>query len=217
MRLAGAQKQAKPTRGPKKSDPGSIVEYRAGPEVADENSSIPTPCPSVTDIVERQLNSDDAQSIFPCPVADSHFILLSDMTACAAMAVIAQRLQLDCQPQPGFNIKALADDLPSPIAPTSLQLRVPHLPYVDMLPWSSIRDRLLRSISTINQDEFMTDMRIGSLKVWGTVPWDPIGWEISEDFANKWWFLVDEGIIQTTNFWRSQRGETPLILPLLAP
>jgi hypothetical protein len=118
------------------------------------------------------------------------------MTACAALAVIAERLQLDCNLQPGFNIKALPDDLPSSIAPTSLQRSVPHLSYLDMLPWASIRDRLLASITTINQA-------------------DPIGWEVSEEFAKKWWFLVDEGVIQTTNFWRSQRGEKPLRSPLV--
>jgi hypothetical protein len=118
------------------------------------------------------------------------------MTACAALAVIAQRLQLDCQFLPGFHIKALTDDLPPPIAPTSLQKSIPHRSYLDMLPWASLRDRLLRSISAINEDEFMSDMRVGSLRVWGSVPWDPTGWEIGEDFARKWWFLMDDGIFR---------------------
>jgi len=50
------------------------------------------------------------------------------------------------------------------------------------------------------------------IKVWGASSWDPIGWEISPGFAKKWWFLIDDGILQTANFWRSQRGEEPLPL-----
>lgn len=151
----------------------------------------------------------------PGPMVDSHFIVLTDMTACAALAVIAQRLDLDCQLNPGFHIKALAECLPSSIAPTQLQKSVPHRSYLDMLPWASLRDRLLKSISAINEEEFMLDMRVGHLKIWGSVPWEPMGWEVGEDFAKRWWFLMDDGIIRTTNFWRSQRGERPLSLALL--
>ncbi|XEU96029.1 hypothetical protein FSHL1_001314 [Fusarium sambucinum] len=112
------------------------------------------------------------------PLADSHFIILADMTACAALAVIAQCLDLDCQPRPGFHIKAMVINLPSAIAPTDLQNLVPHKPYLDMLPWASLRDKLLKSVSVINEDEFMADMRSGSLMVWGQLPWDPMGWEM---------------------------------------
>lgn len=215
MRLAGAQKKPRHCCGPQKAVESSAVASDAGLQVVNTPSATQAPCTFVTDMMQLRLDIADAQAMFPGPVADNHFIVMSDMTACAALAVIAQRLQLDCQPLPGFHIKALAHELPSAIAPTSLQKSVPHLSYLDMLPWATIRDRLLQSITTINQAEFMTDMRIGSLRVWGTVPWDPIGWEISEDFAKKWWFLVDDGIIQTTNFWRSQRGEKPLALPML--
>lgn len=146
------------------------------------------------------------------PLVDSHFIILSDMTACAALAIIAQCLDLDCQSRPGFHIQASIVSLPSAIVPTQLQTIVPHKPYLDMLPWASLRDRLLKSVSVISEEEFMTDMRSGSLRVWGNVPWDPMGWEVSEEFARRWWFLIDGGIVRTSNFWRAQRGETPLAL-----
>ncbi|KAG8666700.1 hypothetical protein FPOAC2_11818 [Fusarium poae] len=167
---------------------------------------------------KAQLSTHDPSSaatvdIFgSSPLSDSHFIILTDMTACAALAVIAQCLDLDCQPQPGFHIKAMAIHLPSAIAPTDLQKVVPHRPYLDMLPWASLRDKLLKSMSVINEDEFMSDMRSGNLKVWGQLPWDPMGWEVSENFARRWWFLMDGGIVRTSNFWRAQRGEPPLTL-----
>ncbi|KAH8177885.1 hypothetical protein LIA77_02967 [Sarocladium implicatum] len=222
MRLAGEQKQPRLPCRTQATAPAPVAESNAGLELVKAQSSVSSPGVSDndtgtdTDLVQLQLWAASARHVFSSePAVDSHFLVLTDMTACAALAVIAERLQLDCNLQPGFNIKALPDDLPSSIAPTSLQRSVPHLSYLDMLPWASIRDRLLASITTINQAEFMTDMRMGSLKVWGRIPWDPIGWEVSEEFAKKWWFLVDEGVIQTTNFWRSQRGEKPLRSPLV--
>jgi hypothetical protein len=79
----------------------------------------------------------------------------------------------------GFNICALASNLPPPIAPTLQQQIVPHAPYVDMLPWSSLRDRTLNSPTAINESEFVLDM--AELKVWGSTPWDPMGWEVGPE------------------------------------
>lgn len=157
----------------------------------------------------------DTQHMPQAPMTDTHFLVLSDMTSSAAMVAIAQCLNLDCQVKPGFHIRAPLNKIPCGIAPTQLQKSVAHPSYLDMLPWASLRDRLIKSLPTINQGEFTHDLQIGSLRVWGAVPWDTMGWEVTEDFAKRWWFLMDGGIIQTTNFWRSQRGEMPLSLELL--
>jgi hypothetical protein len=44
-----------------------------------------------------------------------------------------------------------------------------------------------------------------------------MSWEIDETFARKWWFLMDETVLASTNFWRAQRGDIPLILAQLMP
>ena len=41
---------------------------------------------------------------------------------------------------------------------------------------------------------------------------DPIGWEVTAEFAEKWWFLLDDTILRGSNFWRSQRGEQALVI-----
>lgn len=76
-----------------------------------------------------------------------------------------------------------------------------------MLPWASVRDKLLRCVNTINEVEFVVDMVSSDLRIWGKRPWDPRGWEVGPNFARKWWFLMDDEILETSNFWRSQRGE----------
>jgi hypothetical protein len=145
---------------------------------------------------------------------DNHFIIMHGMTASAAFFSIAAILDLNCsRPQDvGFNIGSLTHPPPPPVAPTLKQQVVPHRPYVDMLPWSSVRDRMLNSITAINEAEFLADMGSGELKVWGNVSWDPMAWEVGPEFARKWWFLMDEGIMHTANFWRGQRGEEALML-----
>ena len=48
------------------------------------------------------------------------------------------------------------------------------------------------------------------MKVWGSTPWEEGAWEISERFAVKWWFLMGEEVLRSTNLWRSMRGQARL-------
>ena len=146
------------------------------------------------------------------PASDNHFIVMPRVTAYAAFMCIAEVLKLACMQETGFNIGAPSNTLPSPIAPTLQQQMVPYRPYVDMLPWSSLRDRILNSPMAINEAEFIQDMGSGDLKIWGPTPWEPMAWEVGPEYARKWWFLMDDGILGTANFWRSQRGEEALVL-----
>ncbi|KIL87198.1 hypothetical protein FAVG1_09753 [Fusarium avenaceum] len=107
----------------------------------------------------------DTQYMPQAPMADTHFLVLSDMTSSAAMVAIAQCLNLDCQVKPGFHIRAPVNNIPCGIAPTQLQKSVAHPSYLDMLPWASLRDRLIKSLPTINQGEFTHDLQIGSLRI----------------------------------------------------
>jgi hypothetical protein len=143
---------------------------------------------------------------------DTHFIVIHSMTTYSAYCKIAGILEMTCLNEPAFHINALGPTLPPALAPTSQQLIIPHKPYVDMMPWASLRNRLLDSLVSINEEEFTKDMTSSDLKVWGNVPWDPMSWEVGPEFAKKWWFLVDEGIIDRSNFWRAQRGEVPVVL-----
>ncbi|KAF5692252.1 alcohol dehydrogenase [Fusarium denticulatum] len=157
-RLAGKQKQA--AQYEVNEATGALVRRDAGSspgQSSTEGSSM-----AVTEMFDASLFHTQYTS--GQPTMDSHYLILTDLTAATALAVIAQRLDLECRPLPGFNIKALTDSLPSAIAPTQLQKSVPHLSYLDMLPWASLRDKLLKSLSIINEEEFARDMQYGSLK-----------------------------------------------------
>jgi hypothetical protein len=146
------------------------------------------------------------------PALDNHFMFMHDMTSWAAFIRIAEVLEIACGQSSGFNICASKSALPPSLVPTSQQQVVPHKAYVDMLPWPSMRDRVLNSLSAINELEFVQDMSMGQIKVWGSMPWDPMAWELSPEFVRKWWFLVDEGMLRASNFWRGQRGEAALTI-----
>lgn len=148
--------------------------------------------------------------------ADNHFIIMHPMTPLAAFAGIAAILQLECtKEENGFNIGTSPGNLPPNMVPTLQQLIIPHRAYIDMLPSPHFRDRLLNSASVINEPELIHDMMSGSVRIWGKVPWDPIGWEVDARIAVKWSFLMDDDIVKRTNFWRRQRDEEDLPMPSL--
>ncbi|KAF2003775.1 NAD(P)-binding protein [Amniculicola lignicola CBS 123094] len=161
-------------------------------EQSDQVVSVPAPQP-FANISMEMIPPADALSVgfqglmSMDPTVDSHFIVMHNMTTHAAFDCIARILELACKQDTGFNIRALPCTLPPSIAPTLKQQIVPHQPYVDMLPWSSLRDRILNSPTAINEMELLMDM--DSLRVWGSTPWDPMGWEVPADFVKKWWFL----------------------------
>lgn len=144
------------------------------------------------------------------PTRDTHFLVLHRMTTLAAFNCIADLLKLACADGTGFSIRSLPSTLPPAIAPTVHQQIVPHQPYIDMLPWASLRDRVLKSSMVSDELDLLRDLE--GLEVWGLTPWDPMGWEVGPEFVTKWWFLIDDQILRATNFWRRQRGEEALVL-----
>ncbi|KAJ5201025.1 hypothetical protein N7449_005828 [Penicillium cf. viridicatum] len=114
----------------------------------------------------------------------------------------------------------LIDSLPPSLQPTIFQLTIPHHPWIDLLPVPELRDNILRrSADSYDAAQLCRDMRgfqqvaggRGGVAVWGQ-SWDPHGWEISPEFAQKWPWVVQgcQSLLESTNYWRSTRGEPPL-------
>ncbi|KIW03649.1 uncharacterized protein PV09_04972 [Verruconis gallopava] len=144
------------------------------------------------------------------PLSDTNFIILHNMNSMNAFRRIAILLEIKCSYEPGFHFRAPIEKLPPNLAYTIQQQLVPHKTYVDYIPWPSLRDNILSSIAVINEDELVKDL--SEMKIWGTMPWDPMSWEVTAKFVKKWWFLIDESVLRSTNFWRAQRGEDPLTM-----
>ncbi|PYH34737.1 bZIP transcription factor [Aspergillus neoniger CBS 115656] len=110
--------------------------------------------------------------------------------------------------------------IPHSLRPTALQRATPHHPWLDVFPFPSMRDNLIRAGDDLDDDELCHDLTASwdtrssnaTLLVWGT-PWDPGNWEVTEDFAKKWEVFLRgcPEILRSTNSWRARRGEKPLI------
>jgi hypothetical protein len=129
--------------------------------------------------------------------------------------VIPSRLSRDDQCQ---RIRRLRN-APN-IHPTKLQLNVPHSLFIDVLPWPSVRDRLIHLTTSGVLDMHTVKMDLvgklfgctgagNTLVIHGDDPLDEESWEMSEYFLQKYHPYVhfERKIIRRTNFWRRHRGE----------
>lgn len=168
--------------------------------------------------------------ILGCPTAD-HLLTLSKVNVFRAFGAIMSTLGMAPGPdwmhddalspfvtlQPGVTEDTA---LPVSLRPTQLQKTLSHHPWLDFFPLPKMRDNLIRAGETFDDEQLcldlmgfwdMTSATSCSLLVWGE-PADPRSWEVTEDFLRKWPWVVRgcPELMQSTNYWRSQRGETML-------
>ena len=114
-------------------------------------------------------------------------------------------------------------DVPPSLSPTLLQQTSPHPVWIGTAPDPAMRDNLIRNYGRFDEDDLCCDMLGGLYEGFNDVerrgmiawndPWCPDGWEVTEGFARKWGYLLKgcSQLILSTNRWRAQRGEEPLI------
>ncbi|GKT98900.1 hypothetical protein FLAG1_00681 [Fusarium langsethiae] len=115
--------------------------------------------------------------------------------------------------------------LPANWQPTPLQTSVSHHPVFDLLPWPGVRNRVISILSLpdglrpprargelacVNFAYDLEDTAEG-VRIHGEDPYDPGSWELGQIAFEKWWFLFDNTIINTSNRWRRARGAPPLL------
>ncbi|UQC91411.1 uncharacterized protein CLUP02_16946 [Colletotrichum lupini] len=116
---------------------------------------------------------------------------------------------------PMYNANT-AWNVPYFLKPTETQLTTIHHPWLDFLPLPRMRDNLIKAGDDWDDEALCLDMvgdgdapsGKGGMILWGE-PWDPNSWEVTEDFVEKWrWILAGcEEIIRSSNYWRAKRGE----------
>lgn len=137
---------------------------------------------SSSPLIEDDVNT--IQSIFATPgLAEHHYISLMEYSVLRAFVQNASLLRID--PFVLANDDALSPwttSNPYPafaqhdLTPTPLQLSTPHHPYVDIIAPPSLRDNILRSIMTNEQeDQLCYEMHCGSFTIWGSQPWNALG------------------------------------------
>ncbi|KAK1675369.1 hypothetical protein BDP55DRAFT_693926 [Colletotrichum godetiae] len=119
---------------------------------------------------------------------------------------------------PVYNVNT-AWNVPYFLKPTETQLTRVHHPWLDFLPLPRMRDNLIKAGDDWDDEALCLDMigngdapsGQGGMILWGE-PWDPNSWEVTEDFVEKWRWILEgcEEIIRSSNYWRAKRGEKRL-------
>ena len=116
--------------------------------------------------------------------------------------------------------------LPPNLQPTTAQKLIPHHPMFDILPWPSLRTKLITTFSLPPEmrhpnarDPMALVFLVQDLedteepcRVDGPNGLSDKDWEIGEVFFKHWWWTLDRSIIENTNKLRQRRGAARLRL-----
>ena len=115
---------------------------------------------------------------------------------------------------------SLSSILPDNLVPTPAQRQLSHHPVLDILPWPTVRDKLIHvfdqpvelrplaargNLSLVQLVYDMEDSAEG-IRVWGADPCDSGNWEVGQVFFQRWWWALDREVVEKSNEWRRCRG-----------
>ncbi|GAM36864.1 hypothetical protein TCE0_022r06292 [Talaromyces pinophilus] len=125
------------------------------------------------------------------------------------------------------------DNVVPHLRPTIAQIRRRHHPYLDALPFPTLRERIIEACSLespiLDEEDLCEDLKKDGLICWGSylgdgnratgsgAPWDFRSWEAQPWFLRKWWFFIggSQGeLFQQTRWWHEMRGDR-LVAPCL--
>jgi hypothetical protein len=115
--------------------------------------------------------------------------------------------------------------LPPNLVPTDVQQQIPHFPLLDVLPWPSVRRKLIiifaqperlrppvarEPMGLMQLMHDIDDDAEGVRVVGDRDAFDEKNWEVGQAFFRNWWWALDPAIIQKSNALRRRRGAGPL-------
>ncbi|GAA5819952.1 hypothetical protein JCM11251_005423 [Rhodosporidiobolus azoricus] len=120
----------------------------------------------------------------------------------------------------GYHMRNKHDNpnyhLPPSLRMSAVQQTVPHHPFFDGIIFSSMRDRLILLKDQYSVDELIQDFTV-AIQIHGDDLLSPDAWELSETFLKKYWYVIDQEVLDISNRWRSERGEAPLSMRCIVP
>lgn len=121
------------------------------------------------------------------------------------------------------------EDLPESLRPTEAQLLLPHYPVIDVLPWPSVRTRLICLFT--QPDQLRPPVARGSMAIMRLIhsldheseglritlgtnghEYNEKSWEIGQAILQDWWWALDPEIVSNSNRLRHIRGAPELQL-----
>lgn len=147
-----------------------------------------------------------------CLIIAKRLGIATQLWDCASVSpfYVGSSLSLDntSEDSVGSTIGSLGVDidiasLPENLRPTRTQYLLPHHPLLDILPWPSVRDKLImffaqpaglrpESLGRQQLVEDLEDEAEGVVVRGGqTEPWEVDSWEIGKALEKRWWFVLD--------------------------
>lgn len=221
---------------------------------------MPTPLPSTPELAHFRSGPSSPNFAFPL-TADCGLLTVPVMSMIQAFVSIATALDLCENMWDPFYMHVMpasasySISLPANLHPVPAQLVIPHHPALDLLPWPTMREKLICMLAMPNKlrppivredddggtkisgvwpfsdqtssstpasqskaitqlvqdlDDFQDD---GGIRVHGnSVAWGQgnefveEAWEVGENFYRKWWFCLDQKIVEQSNKRRRERG-----------
>ena len=150
-----------------------------GTDIQGDGSKTVSPAAPLQDHID-----DLIQSIFTIPgLAEHRYISLTEYSVLRAyiqnadlLAIGPQIFADDDALSPWTTSNPYPALAPYDICPTPLQLSTPHHPYIDIIGIPSLRDNILLSVLTEEQeDQLCLDIHSGAFTIWGSQPWNALG------------------------------------------
>lgn len=106
----------------------------------------------------------------------------------------------------------MLERIPPDLIPTPAQIRFPHHPFIDTIPFPWFRERAITLGSmdppAYNRSELKKDVLRGGFVVWRSrgkeegLPWDRRSWEVRPWFWEKWsWLIEEQGRLEQQSKW----------------
>ncbi|KAH7324873.1 hypothetical protein B0I35DRAFT_171264 [Stachybotrys elegans] len=121
------------------------------------------------------------------------------------------------------SVQNIFQSLKPDLRPCTEQITISHHPYIDILPFPTLRANIILNMDLFDEEELFYDSLYG-LICWGSgkfgrnigactgsgTPWEARNWEAKEWFIQKWMFLMggeDGDLVRQSRWWRTLRGE----------
>lgn len=187
--------------------------------------------PSATITTSTSSNTANSSPTSGLDFPDETYLPMAELNLLRGAMSIAERLGVDSiiwslEANSLFHnsTASMHNHLPLNLRPTRAQLTNPHHPALDILPWPSVRDRLilmfaqpenLRPPSARSPTalvEFVYDLEdpFEGARIWGTDPYSDESWEVGEKLFQNWWWALDRRVLHRSNQLRLARG-APLL------
>ena len=182
---------AEPAGSEKKCDTADFSEGTSSIESKSQWTHIPGDSSKVSSSAELVTSvpllddvDDLIQSTFTIPgLAEHRYMSLTEYSVLRAfiqnarlLAIIPQTFTDEYALSPWTTSNPYPAIAPHDLCPTPLQLSTPHHPYIDIIGPPSLRDNILLSVMTEEQeDQLCVDLHLSSFTIWGSQPWNALG------------------------------------------